>query len=198
MAEHDFPPTDVGYPPEGGDILNELLIRSQLAEAERLAEEAVEAGDTPNNPIPFGLPGLAAQGNGTPRLAGSMSLRAIPGPEPGPSTLPYFPEDDEPDIPEGAFLLRCESGDVALWPEGISLEEHFIVLFFKSQKDLHFTPRLQTNFQGQYDVVVDVAEDDSIRNKLDLFYSGITFTIPDTETVAVIFHLRSHASAPTP
>ena len=87
------------------------------------------------------------------------------------------------DIPDNGFLLRSPSGDVFLFPNGISEESTFIVLFFESEKDLMFRPSDGTSFIGAYDA-------ESERQTYDLFYSGILFKLPDSSQLAVIFHKR--------
>ena len=103
-----------------------------------------------------------------------------------PETLdpdPVAPDAIDVEIPEDGFLLRSPSGDVYLFPNGLSEEDDFIVLFFDKEKDLFFKPAQGTNFIGAYNLEADQVVK-------DLFYSGIMFKLPESEQVAVIFHKR--------
>lgn len=104
---------------------------------------------------------------------------------------PQYEEQEEPssevaitdgiELPDNSFLLRSPAGDAYLFPRGFSEEEAFIVLFFEDLKNLNFYPTLGTHFLG----AVDVGEEVQYYN---LYYSGITFQLPESTQVAIIFH----------
>jgi len=85
-------------------------------------------------------------------------------------------------IPENNFLLWSQAGVSYLQPSGFVDGKDFIVLFFESEAALTFRPHLRARFLGVY--VLDSGE----RETLNLYYSGISFTLPESTKVVVIFH----------
>ncbi len=145
-----------------GGILEDLLDEQLAVSAATLAEHGVDL-EEPLRARP-NVTSLAANGNGD-----------------------FYPDaldrDIEQDITDRAFLLRSPSGDMEIFPSGITEEDDFIVLFFEKASDLPFRPSNGTNFVGAYDAETE-------RITYDLFYSGILFKLPDSEQLSVIFHKR--------
>jgi hypothetical protein len=151
----------------GGGVLEELLEHQLQQNHAVLAEHGVELEGEFKAPV--------------------KEYENLPANTPDNGNHSYYEEalnrDVDGDIPESGFLLRSPSGDVYLFPNGISEEDTFVVLFFAEEKDLMFRPSEGTNFIGSYDA-------ESERQTYDLFYSGILFKLPDSSQLAVIFHKR--------